>query len=1175
MNFYAFLPKLLNMSLTGSVAIICVLLLRLLLKKAPKVISYCLWAVVLFRLLCPVSITSGLSLFGLLDAPSTTSAVIGTSSIEYVPENIVHTELPEVKIPISGVSETINSMLPQGQEQLVAEPLEAPVAIGTFVWLLGVLGMAVYSVIAYVRLKKKLLIASPLKDNIWLADEITTPFVMGLIRPRIYLPSDTEENQMPYLILHEKHHIRRGDHIFKALAFLALSIHWFNPLVWVAFVYANKDMEMSCDEAVVKELGDHILADYTASLLSLATGKTIIAGVPLAFGEGDTKGRIRNLAHWKKPAFWAVLMAVIACIVLGVGLLTNPEKENASVDNEDGYYLLIGAEGVESIEVATAYTSGGVENADGSAFRVGEKVWLEQLQGIIDLRGVTITALGAEGEIIYHISVPENATAEVVADIVGSDPWLLVPTTFEIPVDDEVEENVPSVVKWTFSPMMSATWHGAFCFEFELENYTHIEATCDNGKLWNLQTQGQPREKEMRFEQGEPLCWTPEIEGGSLIDTAESAKVTFNIFDGEEIVAKGVLDIVRTGAENGQSFYEAQLTDTELLALWQEEGSNSAHVIMAGNGAIVSYSDLNHNRINERVVVREVEPGMLYELLVVENGAVIWSVEVGLPHVGWNTIMLYNEDGKDYLVEYQPQMYQGVGNYKCMMYSLEKGKKNIEKEWAVDFELSFEETPAMETPEMEQFAKEVGVLLRNCSVLLSTENGILVNQYALATDLPQIYPVRFDPDEIGAAIDGTDIRKELTSNAASFPNEHLQESIQGETGEMKIGMVSEDVSVAGTPLEMAKQVVAKQFNEMKEFGYSNWRIDSLTEEYKYGPNEKQSLGDMLWVNVYRLESAFFVENPDEITLPENLTMDEDGWVKQEYPGPYLCVIADGGAVSYRVLTENDCEPGDEAFTEKLKQLLGVGPETAEDYYSMVTSASAKEVEQFAAGIKEDVLFKDWMSLSEKLVYPIQIGGKMIQSSKEFLDMDIDGMLSLEFVNAIDAETCREMFFNYQGIMMGATGQIWFASVDNGAGQWELKVIALNGLLGQASLERVMDRIAGQGLEYAIDYEKGKPEEQKDTLVKLCVSESGRFEAYGIISPEYGRRGILLNNIIDGEGNWNYFDSDWGYGKETPKIMEIADYKVQFSYYREDGSWCELIFDTYETGTMSVQVFTAG
>lgn len=119
---------------------------------------------------------------------------------------------------------------------------------------------------------------------------------MGLVRPKIYLPSDMEEREQAYIIRHEQHHIRRGDHIIKALAFLALSIHWFNPLVWVAFIYSNKDMEMSCDEAVVKKMGDGILADYTASLLSLATGKHIIAGMPLAFGEGDTKGRIRNLA---------------------------------------------------------------------------------------------------------------------------------------------------------------------------------------------------------------------------------------------------------------------------------------------------------------------------------------------------------------------------------------------------------------------------------------------------------------------------------------------------------------------------------------------------------------------------------------------------------------------------------------------------------------------------------------------------------------------------------------------------------------------------------------------------------------------------------------------------------------------------------------------------------------
>lgn len=699
MSFYAFLPKLLNMSLTASVAIVCVLLLRLLLKRAPKVISYALWAVVLFRLLCPISIESGLSLFGLMDAP-TVNMTARTSSIEYVPENIVHTEVPEVTFPVPGVSKTIKSELPKGEKQPVANPLEAPVAIGTYVWLAGVLVMAAYSLVSWLRLRKKLLIVSMLQGNIYLADEITTPFVMGLIRPKIYLPSDTEERQQSYIILHEQHHIRRGDHIIKALAFLALSIHWFNPLVWVAFLYSNKDMEMSCDEAVVKKLGDGILADYAASLLSLASGKRIIAGMPLAFGEGDTGGRIRNLAKWKKPAFWVVLVAAVACIVLGIGLLTNPTKENVSDHDGDGYYLMI----------------------------------------------------GAESEIEF--SVPEES----------------------LPAGDKSQdESAPAAVKWTYSPMMSATWHAAFHFNFGLENYSHIEASCDNGILWNLQAPGQPREKEMRFEQGEPLCWTPGIEGESLTDTTESAIVTFTVYDGEEVVSRGKLDIVRTGQENGQSFYEAQLTDTPILALWQEEGSLDASIVMAGNGNIVSYSDLNHNRINERIVVRETEANMLYELLVVENGTVIWSTEAGLPHVGWNTIMHYEEGGESYLVEYKPQMYQGVGTYSCEMFSLEEGQKSIKRQWTVDFELPVEEPSAIElTPQMEHFAEEVGLLLRNCTVLLSTEQGILVNEFAMATALPQIYPVRFDPDEIWAAIDGTDRIGELTANAASFPEEPIE-----------------------------------------------------------------------------------------------------------------------------------------------------------------------------------------------------------------------------------------------------------------------------------------------------------------------------------------------------------------------------------------------------------------
>ena len=319
MFFSACFPKLLNMSLTASVVIVFVLLLRFLLKKAPKIISYALWGLVLFRLLCPISLESGLSLFGLVHAPVTPSGTL-TSSIEYIPSDLVQTESPSAVLPAPGMEETA----PQGVEQPVSDAAETPVVLAADIWVAGVLGMGLYGVISYLRLRRKLVTASPLRENIYLVDGISSPFVLGLLHPKIYLPSSLGEQELPYIVLHEQHHIRRLDHLVKVLTFVALSLHWFNPLVWLAFVLAVRDMEMSCDEAVIRKMGDGIRADYTASLLSLATGKHTIAGIPLAFGQGDTKGRIRNLANRKKPAFWVVLAGAVICALAALGLLTNP-----------------------------------------------------------------------------------------------------------------------------------------------------------------------------------------------------------------------------------------------------------------------------------------------------------------------------------------------------------------------------------------------------------------------------------------------------------------------------------------------------------------------------------------------------------------------------------------------------------------------------------------------------------------------------------------------------------------------------------------------------------------------------------------------------------------------------------------------------------------------------------
>ena len=265
-----------------------------------------------------------------------------------VPADIVHTENPSVVLPVPGVSEVINDALPQGEEQLRADPLEGRTFVATVIWMMGVLAMGIYSIVSYLKLRFKLRVAIPLRENIFIADDIKSPFVVGLIRPRIYLPCNLSEKEQEYIILHEKHHTKRLDHVMKALAFIALAIHWFNPLVWVAFILSGKDMEMSCDEAVIRKVGSHVRADYSASLLTLATGRRIIAGTPLAFGEGDTKGRIHNLAKWKKPARWIVILSVVLCLILAVCLLTNPntyvsatpETIMDSVES-DGYTLTV------------------------------------------------------------------------------------------------------------------------------------------------------------------------------------------------------------------------------------------------------------------------------------------------------------------------------------------------------------------------------------------------------------------------------------------------------------------------------------------------------------------------------------------------------------------------------------------------------------------------------------------------------------------------------------------------------------------------------------------------------------------------------------------------------------------------------------------------------------------
>ncbi len=313
----AIFERVLNMSLTGSIVIAVVLLARLLLRRAPKIYSYMLWAVVLFRLLCPISLSAGLSV--LKPLPVTTSQ--GLSTVTYRPVEPV--------IPASGEIGQ-EAARPEPAETVKTETGAQVMTLAAAVWLTVGGALAGYSLVQYIVLRRKLREAVPYRGEVYLSDSIATPFVMGVIAPKIYLPSDTPIAERRFIIAHERHHLHRGDPLWKLLGYLALCVHWFNPLVWLAFFLGGKDMEMSCDEAVLNRLGEDIRADYSQALLRLATHKRLIAGMPLAFGEGETKGRVRNMARWRRPKVWVSGICAVLCLVVLAVCALNPQKSDST-----------------------------------------------------------------------------------------------------------------------------------------------------------------------------------------------------------------------------------------------------------------------------------------------------------------------------------------------------------------------------------------------------------------------------------------------------------------------------------------------------------------------------------------------------------------------------------------------------------------------------------------------------------------------------------------------------------------------------------------------------------------------------------------------------------------------------------------------------------------------------
>lgn len=317
--------KLVNMSLSAGVLILVVVLVRAVFQKSPKWLMCLFWALVAIRLVCPISIESSFSL-----APG--SEVVSTT--QYIGR-------PNIQSGIEAADHVTNAYLAdhyyEGVTVPVREAVTNPIHIMSIIWLVGMIVMIAYAGISYLHLHCIVRESVRYQENIFLCDRISTPFILGIVRPRIYLPSSIDESQINSVVAHESAHIARLDHMWKPLGYLLLSVYWFHPLCWLAFILFCRDMEMACDEKVVKNLGVEEKKQYARVLLSFSAPGKMISACPLSFGEVGVKKRVKNILNYKKPAFWVTLVAVAITAMVGVCFLTDP-KSAEEVNVREGIY---------------------------------------------------------------------------------------------------------------------------------------------------------------------------------------------------------------------------------------------------------------------------------------------------------------------------------------------------------------------------------------------------------------------------------------------------------------------------------------------------------------------------------------------------------------------------------------------------------------------------------------------------------------------------------------------------------------------------------------------------------------------------------------------------------------------------------------------------------------------
>ena len=642
MAIEAVFTRVVDMSLTASVVIAAVALLRLALRRAPRAIVCALWAVVLLRLLCPVSLSSAVSLFGLLDAPAVEAGTAATS-MAYV------AALPEL-VTAGPAEETAAAAPAEEAAKITADaapeaPAADPWAVAGAVWLAGVGVMALWAGISYFRLRRKLRTAVPLERGVYLAEGISTAFVLGLPRPKIYLPAALPTQARQHVLRHERCHLRRGDPWWKALAFAALTLHWFNPLVWLAFALAGQDMETACDEAVVRGMDGPARADYAATLLQLATGRRV--GLPLAFGAGDPARRIRHLARWKKPARWVVPAAAAVCVAAAVALLTNPAPAQAPEDfgaspseaplspgstyvsyqciywNPAGSQLrsddtsvryVVGEDDFTLVSRSGALSGTGdgdpaVDTTGSHETRLTGITWGWQPFPYTDAAWADLFLPQSDGAAQSLTARHEEILYQPLSDDyfllrVDGDLWLAQlrddgERTFLSSIHSLVSEAAMGVAQWEFAPMLSSR-SPYFPLTLDLP-FNEGSVRCTGGALLadgQLATAADLRD-------GDGLSWSPLGVDGAL---AQSAALRFALSGEAGETWTGTVYLTASGGGDGRQVYTASLVGAGLHLSPNAQGEGGVIAAADGTETVFTANLGGNTSFQQRLVLTEEAP---------------------------------------------------------------------------------------------------------------------------------------------------------------------------------------------------------------------------------------------------------------------------------------------------------------------------------------------------------------------------------------------------------------------------------------------------------------------------------------------------------------------------------------------------------------------------------------